>query len=160
MTIIVTIKVTDGIVLASDSAATFFDQDGTTIKVYNNANKVFNLVKGLPIGAMTFGNGNIGSASIATISKDLRRHFNDENSPYHFDHANYSIAEVADLARRYFNEKMSAAYPQGAENYYMEYWICGYGAKDESAQVLPLIVGAKEALQLSPLYAENMYGPR
>jgi hypothetical protein len=55
MTIVVTVKIHDGIVLASDSATTFSDTDGNTVKVYDNANKVFNLVKGLPIGSLTWG---------------------------------------------------------------------------------------------------------
>jgi 20S proteasome alpha/beta subunit len=50
MTIVVTVKVTDGIVLAADSAATFYGV-GPAPKIYNNANKIFNLVRGKPIGA-------------------------------------------------------------------------------------------------------------
>ena len=72
MTIVVTIRVNDGIVLAADSATSFFDPDGNVAKVYNSANKIFNLVKGWPVGAMTYGAGSIGSASISTLSKDLR----------------------------------------------------------------------------------------
>jgi hypothetical protein len=44
MTIVVTVKVTDGIVLAADSAATFYGV-GPAPKIYNNANKIFNLVR-------------------------------------------------------------------------------------------------------------------
>jgi len=73
MTIVVTVKINDGIVLASDSATTFSDQQGTPIKIYNNANKIFNLVKGLPIAGLTFGAGGIEAASVSTISKDLRK---------------------------------------------------------------------------------------
>lgn len=71
MTIVVTVKINDGIVLASDRATTFSDDKGVVFQVYNNANKVFNLVKGEPIGALTWGAGGLGSASISTISKDL-----------------------------------------------------------------------------------------
>lgn len=73
MTIVVTVKINDGIVLASDSATTFSDDQGNVVKIYNNANKVFNLVKGRPIGGLTWGAGGIGAASISTITKDLRR---------------------------------------------------------------------------------------
>jgi hypothetical protein len=76
MTVALSIKVHDGLVLASDSAATIYasDQDGNlaTVNVYNNANKVFNLRRGLPIGGMVWGAGSIGRASIATLAKDLR----------------------------------------------------------------------------------------
>jgi hypothetical protein len=71
MTIVVSVRVNDGIVLAADSATSFIDANGNVVKVYNNANKIFNLVKVWPIGAMTYGAGAIGSASIATLSKDF-----------------------------------------------------------------------------------------
>jgi len=50
VTIVVTVKINDGIVLASDSATTFSDEKGTFVNIYNDANKVFNLVKGFPLG--------------------------------------------------------------------------------------------------------------
>jgi hypothetical protein len=68
MTIVVTVRVNDGIVLAADSATSFIDGSGNVAKVYNNANKIFNLVKVWPIGAMTYGAGGMGSASISTLS--------------------------------------------------------------------------------------------
>ena len=55
MTIVVTAKVSDGIVLAADSAGSFFGGGPTPIKIYNNANKIFNLRKVWPIGAMVYG---------------------------------------------------------------------------------------------------------
>ena len=57
MTIVVTVRVNDGIVLAADSATSFIDGQGNVAKIYNNANKIFNLVKVWPIGAMTYGTG-------------------------------------------------------------------------------------------------------
>lgn len=77
MTIAISIKVNDGLVLAADSAATIpvLDANGNMMgvsAVYNNANKVFNLHKGRPIGAVTWGLGGIGVASIGTLMKDLR----------------------------------------------------------------------------------------
>jgi hypothetical protein len=79
MTIAIAVQVHDGIVLASDSASTISitDAAGKTeiVNVYNNANKIFNLRKGLPIGGMTYGMGSIGVSSIATLAKDLRLRF-------------------------------------------------------------------------------------
>jgi hypothetical protein len=72
MTIVVTAKVTDGIVLAADSAGSFFGQGPSPIKIYNNANKIFNLRKVWPIGALIYGNAGIGAASVESLSKDLR----------------------------------------------------------------------------------------
>lgn len=107
MTIALLIKVHDGVVLAADSASTLIgaNPDGSTsiMNIYNNANKVFNLHKGLPIGAMTWGLGNIGPASISTLSKDLRVKFQGAGSdPWAIDHRTYDIEAVAARAAEFF----------------------------------------------------------
>jgi hypothetical protein len=77
MSIAVVIGVHDGLVIASDSASalTISVAPGTiagVANVYDNANKIFNLYKGKPIGCVTFGAGSIGNSSISTLIKDLR----------------------------------------------------------------------------------------
>lgn len=71
MTVAVCLKVQDGIVLASDSAATLA-VDGGVQNVYNHANKVVNLRKGWALGAVSWGAGSIGDVSMSTLAKDLR----------------------------------------------------------------------------------------
>jgi hypothetical protein len=133
MTIVVTVKINDGIVLASDSATTFSDQQGNAVKIYNNANKVFNLVKGLPIGSLTWGVGGIGAASISTISKDLRRRLAGED-PKHLDwqldKEEYTMEEVANRARQFiFEELFKQEYADNPPaGYFLGYKICGYSA--------------------------------
>ena len=78
MTIAISLKVNDGLVLASDSAASIWAQspDGKAlgvVNVYENADKVFNLCKSHPIGAITWGSGSIGNSSISTLVKDFRK---------------------------------------------------------------------------------------
>jgi 20S proteasome alpha/beta subunit len=53
VSIIVSVKINDGVVMAADSATTFIKPNGEPGQIYQNANKVVNLVKGLPIGVMT-----------------------------------------------------------------------------------------------------------
>jgi hypothetical protein len=78
MTIAISLKVNNGIVLATDSAATIFAQtpDGNTmgvVNVYQNAEKLFNLCKTQPIGVVTWGSGAIGKASISSLLRDFRK---------------------------------------------------------------------------------------
>ena len=133
MTIVVTVKINDGIVLAADSATTFSDDKGNAVKIYNNANKVFNLVKGLPIGSLTWGAGGIGAASISTISKDLRRRFSG-NDPQHADWKlnsnDYTIEQVAQKAREFiFEELYKGEYgDKPLPGYFLGYKVCGYSA--------------------------------
>ena len=94
MTIAVSIKVNDGIVLASDSATTMMDQEsGRVVTVYNNANKIFNLCKRMPIGVITWGLGNFGHSSIATLAKDFRVRISADKTV--FDPEKYTILDVA-----------------------------------------------------------------
>lgn len=114
MTIAISLKVNDGVVLAADSATTLQGRDeqtGTTgvVNIYNNANKVFNLLKETPIGAITWGSGSIGAASISTLMKDLRRRFAGLSSEHHdwkIDTGNYTVLEVATRVRRYMFEEL------------------------------------------------------
>lgn len=112
MTIAISIKINDGLVLASDSASTVIGatQDGQlqVVNVYNNAVKVFNLRKGLPIGAVTWGAGSIGQASISTVMKDLRQIFtsgDDRHANWILSSQQYSVEMVAKKLKEFvFNE--------------------------------------------------------
>ena len=67
MSIIVSVKIHEGVVMATDSATTFLQPDGSIGQIYANADKMVNLVKGLPIGVMTCGSANIGNAAITQL---------------------------------------------------------------------------------------------
>lgn len=71
MTVALAVKVWDGIVLATDSATTL-GYGTTNPQVYNHANKTFQLHRKYPIGAMTWGLGQVSSASISSLAKDFR----------------------------------------------------------------------------------------
>lgn len=161
MTIVVSIKVTDGVVLASDSATTFMDKDGVAVKVYNNANKVFNLIKGSPIGAMTYGAGSIGTASIATLSKDLRRHLTDPDSEYFIQHhGDYSLLEVAKHAQSFFRKKLGEAYPEGMDTYFMGYRVIGYSSAGSLPEGYEIRMTEAADEEPADIYAGGLFGPR
>jgi len=118
MTVIVSVKINDGIVMASDSASTF-----TNGQIYLTADKIVNLVKGLPIGVMVTGNGGIGSESITTLLKDLRRRLDGAGGhAWKLDRSAYTMSSVADRLREFLFEK-AAAHENGA---WMQMRLCGY----------------------------------
>lgn len=97
MTIAVSIQVNDGLILAADSASTILSRDPNTgnsgvVNVYDNANKVFNLHKKLPVGAITWGAGSIGTASTYTLVKDFRKELTDSSD---FDLKAYTVEDIA-----------------------------------------------------------------
>ncbi len=100
--------------LAADSASTIVGRDpnGMTavVNVYNNANKVFNLRKGLPLGVITWGAGAIGASSISTLMKDLRRRFVDaaatNQEEWTLEPDTYTVEDVAENVRRFMYDEM------------------------------------------------------
>jgi 20S proteasome alpha/beta subunit len=151
MTIALVIKVADGVVIAADSATTLAQQsvDGPAVveNIYNNANKVFNLHKGLPIGALTWGLGNIGPSSISSLSKDLRRRFQG-GSPSHpswkLDEDAYDIEAVTTLARDFlYGERYEAEHGSGPQipALHLGYLIAGYSADQDEPSVFVLDLG-------------------
>lgn len=155
MTIVVCVRVNDGIVLASDSATSFFDPPtGGVIKVYNHADKIFNLVKGMPVGAMTYGSGSIGPASISTLSKDLRKLLgsSDPGCPYRIDKGSYTIEQVAQMAADFFSDLYKKEYPDGAPKYFMGYRVCGYSSNAILPEAWEIFLHDKSANTPTPLY--------
>jgi hypothetical protein len=111
MSIIVSVKIHDGIVMAADSATTFSTSDGRPGQIYENANKIVNLVKGLPIGVMTCGSGGIGNASIATLLKDLRRRLSGDDQAHQSwkIETAHTMEHIAGKVREFFVEKAQEA---------------------------------------------------
>ena len=131
MTVCVAVKVHDCLVFAADSATSLSATDAqgqqVIVNIYENANKVFNLHKGLPLCAMTAGIGNFGRASISTLSKGLRSLLSGNDQDWKIDPKSYSVEEVAIKARKFlFEDRFRATdpAPEGA----FDFWIGGYSA--------------------------------
>jgi hypothetical protein len=155
MTIAISLKVNDGLVLAADSASTLIAQapsgEPAVINVYNNANKIFNLRKGLPIGATTWGAGSIGPASISTLANDLRRRFTGEDSAHpdwHLDPQSYSILSVAERLRQFMYEEhyvpSVASWPEGVDRPSMGFVVAGYSAGAPMAEEYQIVIDRGE----------------
>jgi hypothetical protein len=114
VTIALSVKINDGVVLATDSASTVMGaapggQTLGVINVYDNANKAFNLLKGCPIGAVTWGAGGIGNASTSSLVKDFRKLLKEgptgpDGYSYRLNTEQYTIEEVAIKLRKFIYE--------------------------------------------------------
>jgi hypothetical protein len=108
MTVAVMVKVHDGLVLATDSAMTV-ELPNSQAQVYNNADKIFNLHRELPVAAMTWGLGHAGSASVSTVAKDLRRRLmgqDKQHEDWKLEQDQYSIREVAERVSEIFHGRL------------------------------------------------------
>ncbi len=134
LTLALSIKVNDGLVLAADSATTM-SQKGPNgqeliMNIYDNANKVFNLHKKLPIGLITWGLGNIGKSSIETIVKDFRCEITEAGSTA-IDVDSYTME---DIARRFYEYIYTNRYVPSGIKSSMGFVIGGYSKNADSPE--------------------------
>jgi hypothetical protein len=169
MTIAVVVRVNDGFVLASDSATTLglMAADGSmqVANIYNNANKIFNLHKGLPIAAMTWGLGSIGPASITTLAKDLRRRFegrDQDHLDWKLDEGSYSMTEVAAQFKTFFYderyEPLTKSIPAEVQVPYLGLLVAGYSSRTDEPEAFTLALEGKTCTGPNQLVAINPAG--
>ena len=136
MSIGVLIGVHDGLVLAADSASTLLvslpQQGGqTAANVYDNANKIFNLIKGKPLGCTTFGSGSIGNASIGTLIKDFRLKLSvgdPTKNEFKFDVTNYTMEQVTGLLADFLAKECKKLKPPELAAITIGFLIGGYSS--------------------------------
>lgn len=130
MTVLVSVKINDGVVMATDSASSF-----ASGMIYNSSRKIVHLREDLPVAAMVTGAGGIGNESVATLLKDLGRRFSGA-SPTHpdwiIDPGNYDIERVAARLRQFLFEEKSVA--DGATTW-TKVRVCGYSAGRPLAEI-------------------------
>lgn len=112
MTIAICLKVGDGVVLGTDSASSLIGENDRYFNVYNTAEKTFNLVKGLPVGLMTYGLGGMVGLSIGALARDLRQRLSGDSPEFPdwaLDPTGYTIEQVATRVREFFYDELYTA---------------------------------------------------
>ncbi len=154
MTVAVSVKVDDGIVLAADSASTIGGQ--SIVNVYNNANKVFNLFKGCPIGAITWGAGNVGRSSTSTLMKDFRVGLEREEQlirrggevgPGQFNPSNFTVENVAIRLFEFIVARYQPAFQRGETTAPLGFLVAGYSTDSDLAEEWQILFDDKGACQ-------------
>jgi len=139
MTIVVAVVTTDGLVLASDSATTqqlpTASGDVRTSSIWNSADKIVNLRKAWPVGAMTFGRATFQGRSVATHSKDLRRTLSGEPPGTELDQDSYTVENVAEAVRAHFRPLYDAE-PGGV----LGFLVGGFSASHQSPEIWQVLI--------------------
>jgi hypothetical protein len=152
-TIIVSVKINDGIVMAADSAGAM-----PSGQVYAHANKIANLCEGLPIGAMSTGAGGIGNESVETLLKDLRRRFaglDPAHPDWRLDPAGYAMEHVAGRLRSFLFEEKAAPFPEPTN---LQLRLCGYSAGRPLAEVWEVSMTGRDCPPPRRIMDENGFG--
>lgn len=135
MSIAVLIGVHDGLVIAADSASTLVlnGPQGApmAMNVYDNAHKVFNLIKGEPLGCATFGSGSIGNASIGTLIKDFRKKLSvgdPHANEFKFNVGKFTMEEVTTLLAKFLGDEATKLTPVQQTNINVGFLVGGYSS--------------------------------
>jgi hypothetical protein len=153
VTIIVSVKINDGIVMAADSAGTMGSG-----QVYAHANKITNLCEGLPIGAMSTGAGGIGNESVETLLKDLRRRFAGRDPAYaewRLDPESYTLGQVAGRLRTFLFEEKAEVCPEATS---LQLRICGYSTGRPLAEVWEVSMSERTCAPPRQIMDETSFG--
>ncbi|MGA8367392.1 MAG: hypothetical protein WB716_08755 [Candidatus Acidiferrales bacterium] len=120
--------------LAADSASTlvFNVPPGQLVSnVYDNANKIFNLIKGEPMGCATFGSGSIGNASIGTLIKDFRVKLSvkdTKTNEFGFNISKYNMEQVAELLADFLGKECKKLRPPELTAINIGFLVGGYSS--------------------------------
>jgi hypothetical protein len=156
VTVVVCVKVYDGMVIASDSATTIPLANGS-YQVYNSANKIFHLHRRYPVAAATWGLGGIGSASIATLAKDLRRRFmgRDLAHPDWQLTDDYTVKNVTDrLVEMMFDELYSKLVkPTPDVDATLGFVVAGYSPNDPNGEMWTVFITDAAVRPVPQIYA-------
>ncbi len=98
MTVAVLCNLADGVILGVDSAITFSDSKGRVAKVYENAEKLFQLGE-KPVGLANFGMAMIRSRSIGTYVREFEL-----EDPNHVVSRPASMKKIVEELRKFFTQ--------------------------------------------------------
>jgi len=157
VSIAVCVKVHDGLVLAADSAtmvgAQIGGQTGVS-NIYNNAEKITNLVKPLPIAMATVGGASIGTSSITTLAKDLRLRFegrDEDHEDWKLDKNEYGLEDVCRRVQEFFyEEQYQGAYTDEDQGPDISFWVGGFSAGSDEADIYEFSVSSDGCSEPKP----------
>ena len=137
MSIVISVKASDGIVLAANSLTAYLDSASLPPRrILNNSHRIFDLTNGAPTGAIAFGIGGIGSDSISMLSDMLRDRLKSEQGAEKPSLGNQTVEQIARQARAlFFEDRYRKTYPQPPSEFALGYRVCGFSADASVPQI-------------------------
>lgn len=97
MTVAVACNLPEGVVLGVDSAVTLNNQKGQVVKVYENAEKLFQLGS-RPVGIAAYGMGSLGARNVGSYVREFEL-----KDPGHVVSQPTTVAAITEELRRFFS---------------------------------------------------------
>ena len=146
LTIVMSISVQDGVVLASDSAVEHRGQ------VYYSAEKTMQLIKGVPIGVLVAGDAAINNKAFIDVLKD----FGAQNRNGHgsFDKNNYTVEAVV----RRLQDYLRSMAPMQVAKLRSTLIVGGYSSGAHTPEVWNLVFDSSDGVSVSQIWSPTEYG--
>lgn len=146
MTIVVALKVGDGLVLGADSASTLFTANGYH-NSYFNTEKLMH-VRGFPVGALTFGLGSLKNRSVSSLANDFKLRLSGDDPDWRLDNERFTVEQVVERFKRFFYDELYVEefrdQPPPSDPAHdleiMGFIIGGYSSDKDSAEIWRLIL--------------------
>jgi hypothetical protein len=148
LTIVISISVQDGVVLASDSAVEHRGQ------VYYSAEKTMQLIKGMPIGVLIAGDAAINNKAFIDVLKDFGAQNATRNGHGGFDRNTYTVEGVI----RRLQDYLRSMAPMQVATLRSTLIIAGYSAGCDTPEVWNLIFDSGEGISVSQIWSPTEYG--
>ena len=148
VTIILSIKVQDGVVMASDSAVLHRGH------LYVNADKNIQLVRGLPIGVLISGDGAVGTRALTSVMQDFSIRAALRGNACFVDKDSYTLAQVATQLRDFILEASLASLSPIRSALILS----GYSAQADLPETWSIRFDGIEAIEPELVWGEDEYG--
>ncbi|SOD03932.1 hypothetical protein SAMN05216486_1209 [bacterium JGI 053] len=135
MSIVIALKVGDGVVLGADSASALVTMNGYAENVYFSGEKLLNLVPGLPVGMLTHGLGGLDNRSTTRLARDLAKELGSTDSTVPLNPATYTIEQVTARVRDFFRPRYLRRFMATGDAERMGFVLAGYSAGASTAEV-------------------------
>jgi hypothetical protein len=148
MSIAVSVKVQDGVVLATDSCVLHKGQ------LYFNAEKTVAPFRGFPIGVMVSGDGAIGLTSVVNHLREFGQQLNLRHSAARIDKAAYTLEEFV----RAIGAHLSDACAHESANTLTSLTVSGYSSQSALPETWRILIDGRERVEHEPIWLPHEYG--
>ena len=148
MSIVVSVKVQDGVVLASDSCVLHRGRS------YFNAEKTISPIRGLPVGGVIAGDGAIGLTSVANHLRGYGTHALARSGPWRLSKTHYTVGGIASDIQKYLSE-VTKLEEDSAQT---SLTLVGYSADRALPETWRLVLDGQTALEPELVWGEREYG--